>query len=103
MCWGEVGKTSRPCIIWVLGLFLAIASVDTVPDPPAVNPRALSVVSWSCEASRCLRDDWLPFDLSIPYLIQVRWIALNAASDANPRADRIVQVAFATDPSPPAA
>jgi hypothetical protein len=33
----------RSRIIWVLGLLLAIASVDAVPDPPAVSPRAVGV------------------------------------------------------------
>src|ERR1700758_4087693 len=101
MSWCKAGMKSKPCMIWVLGLFLAIASVDTVPDPPAVNSRAVSVASLLCEAPKCLHDYWLTFDLSIPSVLQVRWIAVTAATDPNPSSDRRVQVGFATDPSPP--
>jgi len=99
--WCKAGMKSKPCIIWILGFFLAIASVDTVPDPPAVNSRAVSVASRLCEAPRCLHDWWLTFDLSIPSLVQVRWIVFTAATDSDPPCDRLVQVGFATDPSPP--
>jgi len=99
--WCKAGMKSKPCIIWVLGLFLAIASVDTVPDPPAVNSRAVSVACLLCEAPRCPHDCWLTFDLFIPSLLQVRWIASTATSDPNPPSGQLVQVGFATDPSPP--
>jgi len=101
MSWCNAGMKSKPCIIWVLGLFLAIASVDTVPDPPAVRSRAVSVASLLCEAPRSLHDCWLTFDLSVPSLVQVCWIAFTAATDSNPPCDRLVQEGFATDPSPP--
>jgi len=53
------------CTIWVLGLLLAIASVDTVPDPPAVNPRAVGVAHILCDV--CGRAG-APVELRFVYL-----------------------------------
>jgi hypothetical protein len=92
---------SRSCIIWVLGLLLAIASVDTVPDPPAVNPRSVSVASLSearghaCE--RRLNSGWF-----ISSLVQVRWIAFTSVYEPKLSTDWIALTGLATDPSPPA-
>lgn len=93
---------SRSGIIWVLGLLLAIASVDTVPDPPAVNPRTTSVASLLSEVHGDVHERWLNAGLSIHSLLQVRWIAFTASYEPNLPKDRIVLTGFATDPSPPA-
>lgn len=93
---------SRACIIWVLGLLLAIVSLDTVPDPPALNPRAVSVASLLCEARGDLRERRFYTDSSISSLLQVRWIAFTASYEPNLLDDRIVLTGFASDPSPPA-
>jgi hypothetical protein len=91
----------RSCIIWVLGLLLAIASVDAVPDPPAVNPRAVAVDYILCDVCGNVRERRLNSDSSIPLLLQVRWIAFTSAYEANLPTDRIVLTGFATDHSPP--
>jgi hypothetical protein len=96
----QAGMKSRSCIIWVLGLLLAIASIDTVPDPPAVNPRSVSVASL-CEArgdvcERRLNSGWF-----IASLVQVRWIAFTSAYEPKLPADWIALTGLATDPSPP--
>ena len=93
---------SKSCIFWVLGLLLAIASVDTVPDPPAVNPHTISVASRLFEArggvySRRLNSDWC-----FSSLLQVRWIAFTSVYEPNLPADWIALTGLATDPSPPA-
>jgi len=93
---------SRSCIIWVLGLLLAIASLDTVPDPPALNRRAVSVASLLCEVRGDVRERRFNSDSSISSLVQVRWIAFTAWYEPNLPKDRIVLTGFATDPSPPA-
>jgi len=91
----------RSCIIWVLGLLLTIASVDAVPDPPAVNPRAVGVDYILCDVCGDVHERRLNSDSSISLLLQVRWIAFTSAYEPNLPTDRIVLTGFATDPSPP--
>ena len=92
---------SRSCIIWLLGLLLAIAAVDTVPDPPAVNPHTVGVASLLREARGGVHARRLNSDSSISSLLQVRWIAFTSAYQPNLPTDRIVLTGVATDPSPP--
>jgi hypothetical protein len=91
----------RSCIIWVLGLLLAIASVDAVPDPPAVNPRAVGVDYTLCDVCGDVHERRLNSDSSISLLLQVRRIAFKSAYEPNLPTDRVVLTGFATDPSPP--
>jgi hypothetical protein len=91
----------RSCTIWVLGLLLAITAVDTVPDPPAVNPRAVGVACILGDVCGEAHERWLNSDSSVSLLLQVRWVAFMSAYEPNLPADRIVQTGFATDPSPP--
>ena len=95
----QAGMKSTSCIIWVLGLLLAIASVDTIPDPPAVNPRSVSAAS-VCElrgdVCERLNSGWF-----ISSLVQVRWIAFTSAYEPKLPTDWIALTGLATDPSPP--
>jgi hypothetical protein len=91
----------RSCIIWVLGLLLAIASVDAASDPPAVSPRAVGLDYILCDVCGDVHERRLNSDSSISLLLQVRWIAFTSAYEPNLPADRIVLTGFATDPSPP--
>jgi hypothetical protein len=95
----HAGMKSRSCIIWVLGLLLVIASVDTIPDPPALNPRSVSV-ALLCEARgdvcERLNSGWI-----ISSLVQVRWIAFTSAYEPKLPTDWIALTGLATDPSPP--
>jgi hypothetical protein len=93
---------SMSCTIWVLGLLLAIASLDTLPDPPAVSPRTVSGISFLREVGSDMRERQLNCDLSISSLHQVRWIAFTSACEPNPFKDLIVLTGLAADPSPPA-
>jgi hypothetical protein len=99
---GASGMKSRPCVVWLLGLLLAIASVDTLPDPPAVNPRTGTIASFICEARGEVYERRLRSDSSLSSLLQVRWIVFTSAYEPNLPSDRIVLAGFATDPSPPA-
>jgi hypothetical protein len=93
---------SRSCIIWVFGLLLTIASVDTLPDPPAVSPRTVSGPSLLREVGGDVHERWLNPDLLIPSLLQVRWVAFMSAYEPSLSKDRVVLIGFAADPSPPA-
>jgi hypothetical protein len=92
---------SRSCILWVLGLLLTIASVDTLPDPPAVSPRTVCSASPLRKAAGDVHERRLKPDLFIS-LLQVRWIALTSTNEPNSSRDPIVLTGFAADPSPPA-
>jgi hypothetical protein len=91
----------RSCIFWVLGLLLAIASVDPIPDPPAVNPGAVGVALVLCDLRDDVHERWLDCDSSISLLFRFRSIACTSAFEPILPTDRIVLTAFAADPSPP--
>jgi hypothetical protein len=102
MPWCKAGMKSRSCIIWVLGLVLAIASVDAVPDPPVVNPRTVGVDCVLGDVCGDVHERRLNSDSSISLLIRVRWITIASDHASNLAADRIVLTEFGADPSPPA-
>jgi hypothetical protein len=87
-----------------LTALLLIASVDAVPDPPAVNPHTTEVKTaclTECPESFCLQilSSACPgasSDASPHYISLVR------DSETNRPSDRIVLSGQATDPSPPA-
>ncbi len=93
---------AKACIYWVLGAALLIASVDTIPDPPAVKPHTLSVVSIVGEAGGTVYEQHLKCDWSCPSShLQARWIALTAAFEPSLPSDWIVLTGQAADSSPP--
>jgi hypothetical protein len=93
---------SSSCIIWLLCLLLAVTSVDTVPDPPAVNPRTGSIAHLLWEARGDVHERRLKPDSFLSSLLQIRWIAFMSSYEPNLPNDPIVLAGFATDPSPPA-
>jgi hypothetical protein len=89
------------CIIWVLGLLFAITAVETLPDPPAVNPRTIRVACLKSEMTGGVHGRRLISDLSISSPLQVRWVTFTSTFEPNLLKDRDVLTEFATDPSPP--
>jgi len=86
------------CTAWVLGALLLIVSLDTVPDPPAVNPHTVSVELDS------LGPQGLDFDTAVACSqINVRF--LESWHDQGPHhpSDSILLTGRAADPSPPPA
>jgi hypothetical protein len=93
---------SKAFIIWVLGALMVTASVDAVPDPPAVNPHTVEVAFRLCEAPGGLCEGrsscaWS----SASSHFQIRWIAFTSACEPNLPGDWIVLTGQAADPSPP--
>jgi hypothetical protein len=92
-------------MVLVLGALLVCASVDALPDPPAVNPHALDA------KSSCLRDSVSDFGqqhvtgewASIPVLTAL--CQMDSATSAEPLrpSDGIVVTGHAADSSPPLA
>ena len=93
---------SKACLIWFLGLLIGIASVDTIPDPPAVNPPTLSVASRLSESRGGVCERRLTTDWSGTSHLQVRWMAFASVYEPNLPNDWIAITGFASDPSPPA-
>ncbi len=92
------------CLAWILVAFLVMACVDTVPDPPAVNPHTVQVTSLiranqgdSCE--KRVESD-LP-GTSSPF--QLCWTGISTVDEPDHPGDSIVVAGHATDTSPPAA
>jgi hypothetical protein len=86
--------------IWVLGAFLILASLDSQPDPPAVNPQsALSGVlqhDCSCDSATVSYDS-----LAASFPSPVSSVAADAFEPYRP-SDRMILTVHAADPSPPA-
>jgi hypothetical protein len=87
--------------IWILGALLIMATLDSQPDPPAVNPStALSTVlpQHECDCDAAVQYyDSLDTVSSFP----VSLIAADASEPHHP-SDRMIQTVQAADPSPPA-
>jgi len=89
-------------LFWVLGAVIAIASVDTIPDPPAVNPHNANIISRLCDQAggKCeqrLTYGWFCFSSHL----QATRIALTSASEPSLPRDWIVLTGQAADSSPP--
>jgi hypothetical protein len=94
---------SKSYLIWVLGTLMAIAAVDNIPDPPAVNPHTVSEAPRLCDARGGICERRSNPDCSCSSSrLQLRSIAFAAASEPNLPSDRIVRTGQAADPSPPA-
>jgi hypothetical protein len=91
----------KASLICFLGLIMGIASLDTVLDPPAVNPHRASISSRVCEARGSMRQ--LPLSFSLPWTscLQVRRTGSTSVYAANVPINCIA-IGFAADPSPPA-
>jgi hypothetical protein len=93
---------SKTCAIWFLGLLIGIASVDTIPDPPALNPHTFSVASRLREARGGVCERRLNSDWSCTCHLQVRWMTFTSVCEPDLPNDWIAITGFAADPSPPA-
>ena len=87
--------------IWILGALLVIATLDALPDPPAVNPsiaqcKVLQLHHYSRDAVTPRCDS-----LGTSYPIAVSLVVADAC-EPNHRSYRMVLTRRATDSSPPA-
>jgi hypothetical protein len=91
-------KQSIRCTIWILSALLVIASLDAIPDPPAVNPHTVTVRIAS-ERAESLPEYNSPLNPFAPFRtpgILVEDIEPDCPSSV------IAQTRQAADPSPPA-
>jgi hypothetical protein len=89
-------------MVWVLGALMAIAAIDTLPDPLAVNPQTVSVASCLREARGGVCKWRLDSECSFSFHARISWIAFTSAYEPNLPNDWIALTGFATDRSPPA-
>jgi hypothetical protein len=89
------------CTVWILGALLVIATLDALPDPPAVvNPstarcEVLQLHNYSWETAPRRSDS-----LTTPYPFPVSLVAGDGCEPYRP-SDRMVLTVQAADPSPP--
>lgn len=94
---------SIPFTIWIVGALLVIATLDAVPDPPAVNPGgAASAIVHQCDY--CC--DVIPrrcdaLDGSDSH--HLSWVLVPPMRERSHPSDGIVLTGQAADPSPPEA
>lgn len=87
------------CITAVLVAMMVTASLDAVPDPPAVNPHKVSIVSPLCEARGAMCKQHLDSHslCSSSHHLQISWIAFTSAYVPNLPNDWIVLTGQASD------
>jgi hypothetical protein len=99
-------KLKRKYAIWLLCLLLFVAAVDTIPDPPAINPPS----SHSCGISALhlrgsftlLEKEWLAVSSLLRH-DQLNWFSFWLALDNRPvGVCTLPLVHHAADSSPPA-
>ena len=90
-------------IALVLSVLMVAASVDAVPDPPAINPHSFDLKIVGLlevpDASPELRLSGAP--LSLALLLPVRRMDFIETAKSSRPSDRIARVNTAGDPSPP--
>ena len=88
------------CTIWILGALLVIATLDTLPDPPAVNPSpalgSLLLHNHSCDSAARRSDSVVT---SYPFLVSL--LTTDARAVYRP-SDRMVITGQVADLPPPA-
>jgi len=93
---------TQPYLLWILGAILALASVDTIPDPPAVNPHTVSVVSQLCDSGASRPEQRFNHGrFCFSSQLHATRIAFSSASEPSLPRDSIVLTGQAADTSPP--
>jgi hypothetical protein len=91
-------KRSIRCTVWILGALLVLALLDSIPDPPAVNPHTVTVKVASARAES------VPQHSSSPDLLAQFRTGRIFVEDTEPDCPStlIAEEGQASDPSPPA-
>jgi hypothetical protein len=90
-----------PCIVCLLAALLVVASVDTIPDPPAVHsPNTVASAIRVARGTGAWRLSAVA--LFTPCNFRLRWIAFVSANQPMLASDWMVLTGYASDSSPPA-
>lgn len=91
---------SKIPVILLLGLLVA-ASIDQVPDPPALNSHTVSVLFLLSEASSTDYEHVRIDGFSALSDLQIRWVTYAFGHEPSVPRDQIIVTGYAADPSPP--
>ncbi len=89
--------------VGILVGLLFVASIDRVPDPPAINSHGVSSIMLTNQVvakGRTCESQPLSSFSSVP-LFQVRWNAYRSIRIPKVPRDEIITAGYATNPSPP--
>jgi hypothetical protein len=87
-------------MVLVLGVMLIVASLDAVPDPPAIDPHgAMAKASSLANCTGCFRDQ--PGAGTLQTRAQTQRISFTREEEPNRPTDFMAEAGQATDPSPP--
>jgi hypothetical protein len=90
------------CMVCFLAGLMVVASVDTIPDPPAVSSQSPNVAS-AIRDARGVSEWRLSFQVACAFSeFQRRWIASTSTDEPILAPVRIVLQGYASDSSPPA-
>ncbi len=87
------------CTIWILLSFVVIATLDSQPDPPAVNP-STTLCKVLQHDSLCAPEVQRFDSLATSFAFPVSLVAADACQPHRP-SDRLILTVQAADPSPP--
>ena len=89
-------------MVWVLGAALIAATLDTTPDPPAVNPHGSMAKAFNLrDCTDCFRDQ--PSAAALPDGDHAQRISFTREDEPDRPSDFIAGTGQAADSSPPAA
>ena len=89
-------------MVWVLGAALIVATLDAIPDPPAVDPHGSMTKAFSLrDCADCFRDQ--PTAAAMPDGDQTQRISFGREDEPDGPSDFIARTRQAADSSPPVA
>jgi hypothetical protein len=99
----RVAMKSLAYIALVLSVFMVAASVDAVPDPPAVNPHSSELKAAGLLAVPDASPELRLYGVSpcLALFLPVRRVDVIEAVTSSRPCDQIARVSAAGDPSPP--
>ena len=88
--------------IWVLGALMAFASIDAVPDPPAIVPHAIKAAAHPCKVPAGINIQHADCHWSYPIsYLQARWITGTSVYEPTLPGNSFARTEHAADASPP--
>ena len=93
--------TLMRCTIWILGALVVMATIDALPDPPAVNPSSAVGQILHLQLDACDTLTGRCDSVATSYPFPVSWGAASECKHYRPT-DRMVLTGQLGDPSPPA-
>jgi len=91
---------SISCIVWILGALLVIATLDALPDPPAVNPGTVVCKVLRVHDLSCGKDPQSCDSVNTAYSFPVSFIVADTCEAPRP-SEQMVLTGHVADSSPP--